>query len=207
MEKKDDLRVYQLENELMSLQPSNFDTLNDFFTKFKHIILLLNKCKVEKEDDHFILTILSKLGADYLVFVSTFHAGKLKAPRWKMPSLNAFIESLTSEHDKLVHMGIIRFSRDQALHVLGPKDLNGKGKQQKNPKTIFDAPKPRVENQQHDESSSSRKNKEKGHHGKEKVKCSYCVKGFHPEHACMKKNLDEMTLLLERNNINLLESV
>ena len=34
--KHDDLRFYQLENELMSLQPSNFETLNDFFTKFKH---------------------------------------------------------------------------------------------------------------------------------------------------------------------------
>ena len=49
--KHDDLRVYQLENELMSLQPSNFETLNDFFTKFKHTVLLLKQCKVEKEDD------------------------------------------------------------------------------------------------------------------------------------------------------------
>ena len=49
--KQDDLRVYQLENELMSLHPSNFKTLNDFFTKFKHIVLLLKQCKVEKEDD------------------------------------------------------------------------------------------------------------------------------------------------------------
>ena len=33
--KQDDLRVYQLENELiMSLQPSNFETLNDFFSSF-----------------------------------------------------------------------------------------------------------------------------------------------------------------------------
>ena len=31
--KQDDLRVYQLENELMSLQPSNFETLNVFFHK------------------------------------------------------------------------------------------------------------------------------------------------------------------------------
>ena len=30
-------------NELMSLQPSNFETLNDFFTKFKHIVLLLKQ--------------------------------------------------------------------------------------------------------------------------------------------------------------------
>ena len=81
----------------MSLQPSNFETLNDFFTNFKHIVLLLKQCKVEKEDDQLILTILSKIGADYSVFVSTFRAGKLTTPRWKMPTLNAFIEPLTSE--------------------------------------------------------------------------------------------------------------
>ena len=100
--KQDDLRVYQLENELMSLQPSNFETLNDFFTKFKHIVLLLKQCKVEKEDDHLILTILSKLGADYSVFVSIFHVVKLTTPGWNIPTLNAFSKSLTSEHDKLI---------------------------------------------------------------------------------------------------------
>ena len=71
-----------------------------FFTKFKHVILLLKQCKVEKEDDQLILAILSKLGADYSVFVSTFRARKLTSLGWKMHSLNAFIESLTSEHDK-----------------------------------------------------------------------------------------------------------
>ena len=112
----------------MSLQPSNFETLNEFFTKFKHIVLLLKQCKVEKEDDQLILAILSKLGADYSVFVSTFHVGKLTTAGWKMPTLNAFIKSLTSEHDKRVQMGIIRSSRDQTLHVSGHKDLKGKGK-------------------------------------------------------------------------------
>ena len=73
--KHDDLRVYQLENELMSLQPSNFETLNDLFTKFKHTVLLLKQCNVEKEDDQLILSILSKLGADYSVFgASSFRA-------------------------------------------------------------------------------------------------------------------------------------
>ena len=66
---------------------------------------------------------------------------------------DAFIESLKSEHDKIFQMGIIRSSCDQALHVSGLKDLKGKGKQQKNPKTKFEAPKPKVENQQHEESS------------------------------------------------------
>ena len=160
---------------------------------------------MEKEDDQLILAILSKIGVDYSMVVSTLCVGNLTTPRWKIPSLNAFIESLTSEHDKLVQMEIIRSSHDQALHLLGPKDLKGKGKQQKNPKTKFKAPNPKVENQQHDESSGSKKNKGKWHHGKEKVKFPYYEKGFHPEHVFMKKNLDEATTLLERNHINISE--
>ena len=45
-DKKDDLRIYQLENELISLHPSNFETMNEFFTKFKHLVLQLKLCKV-----------------------------------------------------------------------------------------------------------------------------------------------------------------
>ena len=100
-----------------------------FFTKFKHIVLLLNQCKVEKEDYQLILAILSKLGANSLVFVSSFCVGNITILGWKMPSLNAFIESLTSEHDKLVHVGIIRSSHDQVLYASEPKDMKGKGKQ------------------------------------------------------------------------------
>ena len=95
-DKQDDLRVYQLENELICLQLRNFETLNYFFTNFKHLVLQLKKCEVGKEDDQLILAIFSKLGANYLVFVSTFHIGKLRTLNWKMLTLNAFIESLTT---------------------------------------------------------------------------------------------------------------
>ena len=57
-DKQGDLRIYQLENELISLHPTNFETLNDFFTKFKHLVFQLKLCKVEKEDDQLILAIL-----------------------------------------------------------------------------------------------------------------------------------------------------
>ena len=82
--------------------------------------------------------------------------------------------------------------------------MKGKGKQQKNPKNKFEASKPKVENQQHEDPSGLKTNKRKGHHEKEKVKCSYYGKGFHLEHACTKKKLDEATSL-EKNHINLLE--
>ena len=54
-DKKDDLTIYELENELISLNPGNYETMNYFFTKFKHLVLQLKQCKVEKDDDHLIL--------------------------------------------------------------------------------------------------------------------------------------------------------
>ena len=156
-EKQDDMRIYRLENELISLHPNNFETLNELFTKFKHLVLQLKQCEVEKEDDRLIL---SKLGLNYLVFVSTFHTRKLTTPNWKIPSLNAFIESLKNEHDNLVQMGIIRSSKYQALFSFGPKYMKGKSNQ-KNQKN-FDAPNPKKNSQQQEETFSSKKHKNKG---------------------------------------------
>ena len=34
-----DMRIYQLENELISLHLGNFEAMDDFFTKFKHVTL------------------------------------------------------------------------------------------------------------------------------------------------------------------------
>ena len=120
-DKQDDLRIYQLENELISMNPGNYETINDFFTKFKHLVLQLKQCKVEKDDDQLILAILSKLGSNYLVFVSTFHIGKLTIPNQKIPSLNAFIESLTTDHYKLVHMGSFDPQNIKPYLLRGPK--------------------------------------------------------------------------------------
>ena len=100
-----------------------------------------------------------------------------------MPTLNAFIESLTNKHDKLVQMGIIRSSKDQALFAEGSKAMNGKGKKKNEP------PK---ENEQSDESSCLRRSKNKG---KENILCSYCGRGFHPESSYMRRNIDQIALL------------
>ena len=120
----------------------------------------LKLCKVEKEDDQIILSILSKLGAYYSVFVSTFHSVKLSTPNWKMPNLNSFIESLTQEHDNLIQMVIIWSSGDQALVAGGPKIANDKGKQKD------ESP---VEKEQSKEPSGSKRSKK---NGKGKTLCS-----------------------------------
>src|SRR5882757_2714941 len=68
--KIDEMRGHQIENELISLSPSNFESLQLYFSKFKALVLQLKQCGIKKKDDKLVLAILSKLGPDYLVFVS-----------------------------------------------------------------------------------------------------------------------------------------
>ena len=84
-----------MENELIAFNPSNFETLEVYFSKFKSLVLQFKQCGIDKEDEQLILAILSKLGSNYSVFVSTIHASKLTTRNWKMPSLVDFMESLT----------------------------------------------------------------------------------------------------------------
>ena len=102
---KDEIRAHQLDNELISLSPNNFEYMEGFFTNLKPLILMLKQCGIEKKDYQMIISILSKLSLEYLVFVSTFHATRIVILNWKMASFSTFIDSLTKEKDKLVHMG------------------------------------------------------------------------------------------------------
>ena len=122
-----EMRGHQIENELISLSPNSFESLQLYLSKFKELVLQLKQCGLEKKDDQLVLAILSKLGPGYLVFVSTFYATKLTARSWKMPSLVYFMESLTQEQDKLVIMGTIKPSKDQSL-VAGDLRVDSKGK-------------------------------------------------------------------------------
>ena len=121
------MRGHSLENDLISPSPSNFESLQVCFSKFKALVLQLKQCDIEKKDGQLVLDILSKLGIDYSVFLSNFHATKLTVRNWKMPSLAEFMESLTQEQDKLVMMGTIKPSKDQDL-VVGDSKVDSKGK-------------------------------------------------------------------------------
>ena len=111
--------MHQLENELFSLSPSIFDSIEGYFTKFKSLVLLLKQCGILNKEYQLILSILSKLGTEYSLFVSAFHHSMLVIYNWKMPSLHTFFDSLTKEQNKLIHMGAIRSSKfkDHALII------------------------------------------------------------------------------------------
>ena len=89
----DEMRGHQLENQLISLSPTHFEMIKDFFTKFKSLVLQLKQCGIENKDEKLILSILLNLGIEYSVFVSTLHFGKLTTRNWRMHSLEEFMES------------------------------------------------------------------------------------------------------------------
>jgi hypothetical protein len=75
-----------------------FDNLQDFFTKYKDLLLQLKACGVDKskEEKQMVLTILSKLVPKLSLFISTFHSVKLSSgATWNIPCLEEFIKSLT----------------------------------------------------------------------------------------------------------------
>ena len=102
------------------MDPKNFDNLQDFFTKYKDLLSQLKACGVDKskEEKQMVLTILSKLGPEFSLFLSTFHSIKFpSSATQKMPSLDEFIKSLTQEQTKLINMGKIKGPKEIALIV------------------------------------------------------------------------------------------
>jgi hypothetical protein len=121
-----------------------------------------------------VLTILSKLGPEFFVLVSTFHTIRFTSgATWKMPSLEEFIESLTQEKTKLINMGKDKDKRKSHAHP----------KKEGYTKPFTDA-------------SGS-----KGEKGRKGEKCTYCHKGFHSESACMQKQIDLMSQILQQNKL------
>ena len=89
--KTNEMRGHQLENDLITLSPTHFEMIQDFFTKFKSLVLQLKQCGIENKEEQLILSILLKLGPRYSNFFLTFHFGKLAFRNWRMPTLAEFM--------------------------------------------------------------------------------------------------------------------
>jgi hypothetical protein len=143
-----------------------------------------------------VLTILSKLGPEFSMFISTFHSVKFSSgATWKMPSLEEFIESLTQEKIKLINMGKIKGPKAHELTVQDGIRQYQKSKDKEKRKSHANPKKEGYSKPFTDASGS------KGGKGRKWEKCTYCHKRFHPKYACMKKNIYLMTQILQQNNL------
>ena len=50
--KNDEMIGHQLENYLIALIDVHFETIQDFFTKFKSLVLQIKQCGIEKKDEN-----------------------------------------------------------------------------------------------------------------------------------------------------------
>jgi hypothetical protein len=102
------IRTQQLENQILTLSPSDFSCLGDYLSKFKTLRILCEECKIVMKEECFIYLILSKIGSAYSMFVSTFYAMKEAVGKaYVQPTLEFFCTSLIREEDKIVQLGVI----------------------------------------------------------------------------------------------------
>ena len=98
-------------------------------------------------------------------------------------------------------MGTIKQSKDQDL-VAGVLRVDSKIKKKaKNPPE-----QKRDKNKSPEEPQGSKKNYQKKKNKGEMSKCAYCSKGNNSESSYMKKKIEMLTQLLEKNGISLLDS-
>jgi hypothetical protein len=131
------------------------------------------------------------------MFVSTFNSIRLASgATWMMPSLEAFIESLTQEKNKLINMGKIKGPKAHALTMRYGSGHQYQKSKEKDKRKEHANPKKEGYSKPFNDASAS-----KGGKGRKGEKHTYCHKGFHLESACMQKHIDQMEQMIHPNNI------
>jgi hypothetical protein len=195
------IRAQQLENQILTLSPSDFSCLGDYLSKFKTLKILCEECKIVMEEQRCIYLILSKLGSAYSVFVSTFYAMKEALGKsYVKPTLQSFCASLIREEDKLLQLGVIKtVGTSNKVLVAQQKDKPKYPKKQhphynnKQPK----GPKPAQ--------TASAPNGDKGEKYKSKNTnrhCNFCNKDGHDESKCFKK-MAALEAAMKKHNISI----
>jgi hypothetical protein len=195
------IRAQQLENQVLTLSPSDFSCLGDYLSKFKTLRILCEECEIKMEEECCIYLILSKLGSAYSVFVSTFYAMREALGKaYQKPTLESFCVALIREEDKLVQLGVINTAgtSNKAL-VAQQKDKPKYPKKQH----------PRYNNKQHKgpkpAQTASAPNGDKGAKYKNKKidrHCNFCDKDGHDESKCFKK-METLEAAMKKHNINI----
>ena len=177
-------------------------------SKFKTLRLLLEGCKVKKEDGSLIYCILAKLGLAYSVFVSAFHSTReaiiSSGTAYKNPSFDVFCDSLIREQEKLLHLSLITSGNASKKALAVQKQPYQKNPKKQYPKRygpkLNKGPKkfqPQTKKATH-QNDKANKNKAK----KIERRCNFCNRDGHIESKCFKK-MEALEATMKKHNINL----
>ena len=91
----DEEKGFQIEDDLILLDPNNLDTIQDYITKANEYRALLKDCGNPMKDERLIHHILKKLPQEYASFVSSFYTHRLTmGSSYHKPSFDGFIDIL-----------------------------------------------------------------------------------------------------------------
>jgi hypothetical protein len=195
------IRAQQLENQILTLIPSDFYCLGDYLSKFKTLRILCEECKIKMEEECCIYLILSKLGSAYYVFVSTFYA--MREDLWKdyeKPTLESFCASLIREEDKLIQLGVINTACTSNKALVAQQKDKPKYPKKQHPlynNKQYKGPKPaQTDSTPNGDKGAKYKNKNTNRH------CNFCDKHGHDESKCFKK-MASLEAMMKRHNISI----
>jgi hypothetical protein len=195
------IRAQQLENQILTLSPSDFSCLGDYLSKFKTLRILCEECKIVMEEECCIYLILSKLGSAYSVFVSTFYAMKEALGKaYVKPTLDSFCASLIREEDKLVQLGVINTAGTSNKALVSQQKDKPKYPKKQHPHYNNKQPKGLKPAQ-----TASAPNGDKGEKYKSKNTnrhCNFCDQDGHDESKCF-KNMAALEATMKKHNINI----
>ena len=94
---------FQIEDDLLLLDPKNYDTIQDYIIKVNEYRALLKDYGNPMKDDRLIHHILKRLPSEYASFVSSYNTHKLTmGSSFPKPSFVSFLGMLVLEQENLV---------------------------------------------------------------------------------------------------------
>ena len=107
---------FQIEDDLLLLDPKNYDTIQDYIIKVNEYRALLKDCGIPIKDDRLIYHILKRPPSEYSNFVSSFNTHKLTmGSAYQKPSFDGFVNMLIVQKSHLVDFGLLKSSKTKAL--------------------------------------------------------------------------------------------
>jgi hypothetical protein len=153
------------------------------------------------EEERCIYLILSKLGSEYSVFVSTFYAMREALGRaYQKPTLESFCAALIREEDKLAQLGVINTVGTSNKALVSQKKYKPKYPKKQHPRYNNKQPKGPKPTQ-----TTSAPNGDKGEKYKNKKTdrhYKFCDKYGHDESKCFKK-MTALEATVKKHNINI----
>ena len=115
-DKVSDEDVFKIEDELISLDPKSFDSIQDFIIKVNELRMKLIDCGNPIKDGRLIYNIHNKLPSEYSTFVSSYNTlTTTLGSAYKKVSFEEYAKLLDEEEQKLKTMGILTSPKSKAL--------------------------------------------------------------------------------------------